>query len=238
MRNILVGIWLVIDTILFYPLLVFCRVFNAHKIAFRYIQFYSRSTCFVAGAKVKTYNIERINEGKNCLVVSNHESYFDLWAVYSKVNHRVIYVAKKELGKIPIIGGWMRYSRIIFLDRDNPRQAVKDMNEAAKMLSEFPVGIFPAGTRSLEELEFKAGSFKIAKKAKAPIVPVTLVNTSSVFENRKSFKKQTVIVYVHEAIPYETYKDTDLITLASEITKLVYNKRNELAKEHNITIYD
>lgn len=238
MRNILVGIWIVIDTVLFWPLLVFCRTFNAHKIAFRYIQFYSRSTCFVAGAKIKTYNMERINEGENSLIVSNHESYFDLWAVYSKVNHRIIYVAKKELAKLPILGGWMRYSRIIFLDRENPRQAIKDLNGAAEMLKEFPVGIFPAGTRSIEELEFKAGSFKIAKKAKAPIVPMSLVNTSSVFENRKSFKKQTVIVYVHEVIPYEVYKDMDLITLAADVSKLVYDKRNELAKEHGITLYD
>lgn len=234
MRNIFVNIWLFIITVSFFPLLIFCKITHNFKVFTWYVKIFSRSTCFVAGADVKLYNNEILRKEEPYLLVANHESFFDLWTIYGNVPKRVIFVAKKELAKIPIIGGWMKMNKTVFLDRDNPRQAVKDMNEAAKLLEEYAVGIMPAGTRSREELEFKAGSFKIAKKAKQAIIPVTLVNTSGVYENRTTNKKQPVIMYVHDPIEYDDYKDMDLIELAKKVEAMVYTKRNELAKEYNV----
>ena len=48
--------------------------------------------------------------------------------------------------------------------------------------------IFPEGTRSKGAPvgEFKAGSFKLATKSKAPIVPVTIDGTYKVMEGNKN----------------------------------------------------
>lgn len=234
MRNIFVNIWLVIITVSFAPLLLFCRLTNSFKVFTWYVRIYSRSTCWVAGADTKYINLDVLEHEDPYLLVSNHESFFDLWTIYGHAPKRIIFVAKKELGKVPIIGGWMRLNEGVFLDRDNPRQAIKDMNQAAKHLETVCVGIMPAGTRSRDRLEFKAGSFKIAKKAKKAIIPVTLVNTSGVYEDRKINKKQPVIMYVHDPIEYEDYKDRDLVTLAAEVEEMIYSKREELAAEYNV----
>lgn len=235
MRNIFVNIWLVMITVFFVPLLIFCKLTHNFKVFTWYVKIYSRSTCWVAGADTKLYHVEKLKMEEPYLLVANHESFFDLWTIYGNVDKRIIFVAKKELAKIPIIGGWMKMNNTIFLDRENPRQAIKDMKIAASLLEEYPVGIMPSGTRSREELEFKAGSFKIAKKAKKAIIPVTLVNTSGVYEDRTTNIKQPVIMYVHDPIKYDDYKDKDLNLLAKEISQLVYEKRNELAKEYNVT---
>ena len=67
--------------------------------------------------------------------------------------------------------------KCIPLDRQNPRDAIRVINEGVKNLKDgYSMMIFPEGTRSLDgkTLPFKKGSLKLAIKAKVPIVPVTI----------------------------------------------------------------
>ena len=107
-------------------------------------------------------------------------------------------VAKKEIGNIPIVRGWMRLLRCVFLDRDNPRKAMEAMNQAMENLKKgYSVTIFPEGTRSkgseLDLGEFKAGAFRIATKTKSPIVPVAIHGSRDIMENNGGWMKPTHI---------------------------------------------
>ncbi len=79
----------------------------------------------------------------------------------------------------------MKLLHCVFLDREDPRKAMKALNEATENLKK--VSIFPEGTRNKGKegtvQEFKSGAFRIASKAKAPVVPVAISGTRAIFED-------------------------------------------------------
>lgn len=119
--------------------------------------------------------------------MGNHQSYIDIYVAFSSLSRRLILIGKKEILKIPIIGNLGREMNVLFLDRDNPREGLKTILEAIRLIKEerFDVLIYPEGTRSKtrEMGEFHKGSFKIAQKAKAPIVPMVVSDAYKVFED-------------------------------------------------------
>ena len=80
--------------------------------------------------------------------------------------------------------GWsMSLTGYISIDRDNPAEAVKSMEEAAERMAKgVSVVIFPEGTRSETGalLPFKRGAFMLAKKSGVPIVPVAIQGTNRI----------------------------------------------------------
>lgn len=97
-------------------------------------------------------------------------------------------VAKKEIAGLPLVRGWMRLLHCVFLDREDPRKAMAALNEAIENLKKgYSIAIFPEGTRNKGEegtlQEFKGGAFRIATKAKAPVVPVAITGSRDIMEN-------------------------------------------------------
>ena len=112
------------------------------------------------------------------LWVGNHRSAFDPICSVAAMPRDLVFVAKPGVLKIPVIGSLMKKVGFIAIDRDNARNAVATIKQAAHMVAEvgLSVGIYPEGTRSKEEgmLPFHAGSFKIASIAKCPVVVASI----------------------------------------------------------------
>lgn len=127
------------------------------------------------------------------LYVSNHRGYFDILTTHVTIKQPIGYVAKAEMTNIPFLAQWMRNIGCLFLDRNDNKKALKTIIEGANMLKEGQVSlyIFPEGTRGHgnEMAPFKKGSFKMAEKAKVPIVPVGIIGSDKVFENNGAFRK-------------------------------------------------
>ena len=108
------------------------------------------------------------------------------------------YVAKKEIKKIPILRRWMNAIHCIFLDRDNIKEGLKTILLGVEELKNgYSLCIFPEGTRNKGEdtlLPFHEGSFKLAEKSGVPIVPMTLVNSSAIFEDHFPLIKKTTVI--------------------------------------------
>lgn len=142
---------------------------------------------FLAGAKVDYIGEENIPNDTAVLYVGNHRSFFDIVLTYPRVPRPTGYVAKKEIDKVPLLNVWMRNLHCLFLDRDDVKTGLKTILEAIDMIkSGISICIFPEGTRSKVEgefLPFHEGSFKIAVKSGCPIIPMTIVNSASVFED-------------------------------------------------------
>ncbi|MEG0339827.1 MAG: lysophospholipid acyltransferase family protein [Oscillospiraceae bacterium] len=139
----------------------------------------------LAGADVTVSGIENIPKDKAVIYVCNHNGYFDIPLLLAYLDKPHALVAKKEIGKLPLIRNWMRLFDCIFIDRENPRQSVAGLNTAAQLVAQGKsVGIFPEGTRAKgrEMGEFKGGGFKIASKTKAQIVPVAISGTHLLME--------------------------------------------------------
>ncbi len=158
-----------------------------------------RCITFLSGTKVITLGEENIPKDKAVLYVGNHRSFFDIILTYPKVPRPTGYIAKKEMKKVPLLSIWMRYLHCLFLDRDNIKEGMKTILTAIeKVKSGISMCIFPEGTRNKVAdtfLPFHEGSFKIAEKSGAPIIPMTIVNSAAILEDHfPKIKKATVVI--------------------------------------------
>lgn len=172
--------------------------------------------------RLKIEGAEKIPMDRLFLVVSNHANAFDpLFVILSLRKTWVSYVSKPENFKIPIIGRYMHRCLHLPIDRDNPRNALVTINEAADQISRGVVsmGIFPEGTRSKtgELGEFKNGAFKIAQKAKCPIVVASIHNSNKVA--RRPFV--TVTVRIAGVMPYEEISDIRTAEISEKVREMI-----------------
>lgn len=141
---------------------------------------------------------------ETCLFAVNHQSLLDIPVMLYAIPRTIGLVAKKELMKSPAITYWMREIKCVFIDRQNPREGIKAINEGSNHLKEgHSMLIFPEGTRSKSSnmSEFKKGSLKMAFKSGKPIVPVTLNGTYKSYEgNNNKLQKSKVKVNFHKPI--------------------------------------
>jgi len=173
---------------------------------------------------VKVEGREYIRKNTSYVVISNHQSVYDIFLIYGWIGIDIKWVMKKELGKLPGIGYGSRKVGHIFLDRSNSRVAVESLNEAKrKLVNGTSVVMFPEGTRSDSGTPgvFKRGAFKLAIDLGLPILPLTLVGTKDILPNR-SFNLMPGIVkmIIHEPMDIKMYGEDniqDLMHKAKEI---------------------
>ena len=144
------------------------------------------------------------------LLVCNHRSNFDpilTWWIYDKP--RFIFITKEANLRIPIFGRFVHRVRFLAIDREDPRKAMATIRRAAELMEEdgVCVGVYPEGTRSKsgELLPFHAGVFKIAQKANAPVVVMTIRGVENVHKNAP-WRPTDVYLDVLEVIPADTVK--------------------------------
>lgn len=128
---------------------------------------------------------EKVDLDETYLVVSNHLGIADIPSVIRAFPKPIAFVSKKELSNIFVFSSWMRNTGSIFMDRENVRASLSELNAGIENLKNgISMCIFPEGTRSVtkEVNEFKKGSFKLALKSGVKILPTVLVGTRSTYE--------------------------------------------------------
>ena len=204
----------------------------------RMVQAIFKFILWITGAKVTVIGEENVPKDQAVLYVANHRSYFDILLTYSRCPIRTGYVAKKEMEHYPLLSNWMRNLYCLFLDREDIKQGLKTILQAADYVkSGISVCIFPEGTRNknadeTEMLPFHDGSFKIAEKGKVPIVPMTLVNTAAIFEDHlPKIKKANVIIDFGKPIYIDQLDKEDRKSLGTYVGGIIQKRYSELKKE-------
>ena len=108
------------------------------------------------------------------VVVSNHESYADIFLV-SQFPWEMKWLSKDTIFRIPVMGWMMRMANDVPVTRGKRESAVAALVECRDRLARrVSVMIFPEGTRSPtdELLPFKDGAFHLAIDAQVPILPI------------------------------------------------------------------
>ena len=151
------------------------------------------------------------------MFVANHVSYMDTPIVLGHIpNFR--FLAKKSLFSVPFLGYHLKRAGHLAVPRENPRQALKTMAEAGRVIRErgISVLIFPEGGRSLDGLKpFKEGAAYIALNAGVPVVPVALEGTLEVLPMHSlNVRPGRVVMRIGDPIPTEnlTLKDRGKLT--------------------------
>jgi 1-acyl-sn-glycerol-3-phosphate acyltransferase len=156
-----------------------------YKIAIPFL----RVAFFLGGIRVSVRGFENFPQDKNVIVVSNHQSLFDIVLILAYMPKHVCFFAKKELKNVPILNRGIEKMGHEYVDRQQTSKALQQLQiMAGKLKNNFNVLLFAEGTRSEtgEILPFKRGAFYLAANTKKDIVPCYLHGTNSIL--RKSSK--------------------------------------------------
>ena len=146
--------------------------------------------------------------GSGFMMYANHQGLFDVVAIASTCPTPLGAVLKKELQGIPFIQQVIDCTKSFPMDRDDVRQSltvIQNVTEEVKNGRNYI--IFPEGTRSKngnQMGEFHGGSFRCAIKAKCPIIPVVLIDSFKVLDQKGSAPLQVQLHYL-KPIPYEEF---------------------------------
>ncbi len=198
--------------------------FTIHKIARLWAHIY---LC-VAGVQVSVSGTQRLTSPPY-IFMSNHQSALDIHVLLAHLPFSFKVIAKRSLFLIPFLGWAIKRAGYVSLDRENPRKALKAMDEAAhKIQNGTNILVFPEGTRSVDGklLPFKKGAFSLALKAGVPIVPVGICGTSALQPEgyQVPVKGGTVSIQLGEPIAIQgrgvSYKDDVAHTVRARIEEL------------------
>jgi 1-acyl-sn-glycerol-3-phosphate acyltransferase len=165
---------------------IFATLVNPHFASRVFGVTWARWLAHLTPMFVTVSGAENTEGRRSYVVVSNHQSMYDIFVLYGWLDLDMKWVMKKELRKLPGIGIGCEKAGHIFIDRKNPKSARKALEDALKRLGD-GIGIlfFPEGTRSTSGhlLPFKKGAFRAAIEQQLPILPVTIVGTRDILPN-------------------------------------------------------
>lgn len=175
-------------------------------------------------------NRDKIEKGQSYIVISNHQSFYDIPAIITKIGIQLRWIIKKELLKIPFFGYALYASRNIFVDRSNRKTSIKNIQNGMKRL---PHGVsvifFAEGTRSHDGKirQFKKGAFAVALEKHLPILPVT-VNGSRKIMSKGSliFNPGSIEVVVGDPIETHGYSMENIAELMGKTRDTIISNYN------------
>jgi 1-acyl-sn-glycerol-3-phosphate acyltransferase len=144
------------------------------------LAWWSQALVEKAAIRLTVFGAERAQSGSAFVVMSNHQSHYDIPVLYQSLGLRLRMVAKAELFRIPIWAQAMRAAGFVELDRGARDRAIKSLERAKQALAAgTSIWIAPEGTRSRDGTlgPFKLGGFHLAVGAGARILPVSIAGT-------------------------------------------------------------
>ncbi|MDP9034074.1 MAG: 1-acyl-sn-glycerol-3-phosphate acyltransferase [Myxococcota bacterium] len=173
---------------------------------------WSRAVVENAHLRLQVVGRDNMKPGETYLVMSNHQSLYDIPVLFHVVGPNIRMITKEELFRVPIFGGAMAAAGFISIDRSNRNTAIRSLERARALLaSGTHVWIAPEGTRSRtgELLPFKKGAFYLALESGLPILPVTLRGTRDALPARgvRSSGGAEVRVIIHPVVDPRRYAE-------------------------------
>jgi 1-acyl-sn-glycerol-3-phosphate acyltransferase len=158
------------------------------KMGHYYAKVWGKIALLANRVKVRVEGMEHLNGKGPYLFMSNHQGFYDIFALLGHLPYQFKWLAKKELFSVPFLGWTMAAVGYISIDRGGTRNTVEAMNEAAQKIRDgMSVVIFPEGSRSPDGSiqPFKKGGFTLAIKSKVPIVPIAISGSRDIMPKDK-----------------------------------------------------
>jgi 1-acyl-sn-glycerol-3-phosphate acyltransferase len=200
-----ISLWAIVATLLLaVPIISAALLSSTGNLAFTLSKIWAWTMLRVTRVKVVIRGHEKIVPGQSYIIISNHQSEYDILALVTTLKIQFRWIIKKELRKVPLFGYALELSRNIFIDRSHPDQAMKSIQEG---LDRLPPGVgvmfFAEGTRSADGSiqPFKKGGFVMALEKGVPILPVTVNGSRKILPKRSLvFRPGTIEVVVSDPI--------------------------------------
>lgn len=149
---------------------------GADRIPSAIMRWWGRGFIRIGGWKVHVEGLSHLPAG-GAILASNHQSLVDIPLFVAALPREVRFLAKRELGRIPVFGYAMARAGNLFIDREDPRDAVHLVRKATESMDRGQIiVVFPEGTRSRDGTigDFKPGAFYLARKTGVPLLPVLI----------------------------------------------------------------
>ena len=175
---------------------------------------------------VDCHGLENLPREDGFVMFPNHQGLFDSLLFFETLGRPFSIIMKKEMENVFLVKQVRQIVGAKLMDRSDLRQSMTVIREVTKEVKEGRnYIIFAEGTRSRngnELLEFKGGAFKSAMNAKAPIVPVALVDSFKAFDTH-SIEKLTVQIHYLPPLYYEDYKGMKSTEIAAVVEERIRN---------------
>ena len=220
------GSFLGIFLLAFLLVLVMCVLVDLEKEEKEDNPFYRGVLYLIADAahtvlqvRVHAEGVEKIPNHGRVLLVCNHLNNADPVIIFHQVKkkQKLAFIAKREAGKMFVVGKFMHKILCQRINRENDREALKTILKCIEIIKEdkASIAVFPeGGIRGGNVLHpFRHGVFKIALRTKVPVVVCTLWGTQDVFHNGLRLKPTDVAFHVLDVIQPETYANMTAVEL-------------------------
>jgi 1-acyl-sn-glycerol-3-phosphate acyltransferase len=173
----------------------------------------ARTGVRLAGVRVETVGLHRIDPSRTYIFMSNHVSNIDPPIMMPLIPRRTSVMARNELFNYPLLGKAMKLGSLVPVDRKNREAGIAAVRAASEVIrSGINMTIYVEGGRSLDGrlLPFKKGPFYLATECSVPVVPVTIVGTHHIMpKGRFAIKPGKVTVIFHPAIEPKDFGDRE-----------------------------
>jgi len=172
--------------------------------------------------RVHTKGLENTPKEGRFMLVCNHLNDFDpVVLIHHFHRSQLAFISKRENGSLFVVGTLMHKIMCQPINRENDREALKTILNCIRLIKEdkVSIGVFPEGYTSRDHKfhHFRPGVFKIAQKAKVPIVVCTITNTFRVMGNLKKLKPTDIELHLLTVIPPEELEGVTTVDIANRI---------------------
>ncbi len=174
------------------------------------------------GVKVHTRGLDQqIPKGRFLLVCNHLHDVDPAFLLRAFPKSQLAFIAKREVADMFIVGPVLKKLQGQFVNRENDREALKTILKCIQIIKEdrASVAVFPEGYVSLDRKlhPFRPGVFKIAQKAKVPIVVCTLQDTHKVLGKVLKLQKAEVHLHLVGIIGAEELEGVTTVDIAQRV---------------------
>ena len=189
-------------------------------------------TLRVSRVSVKVGGLSKLDCQRGYIIMPNNLIMFDHWVLLSVLPFQFRFAAKASLFDIPFLGWHLRRAGNVPVDRSQPRKTLKVFRNVGKKIQEkCSLVIYPEGERTFGDKvkPFKRGAFLLARHARAPIVPVTLIGSHRrLARGSIVIRPGTVEIVIHDALEFREYNDLKLEEVATRVHKVVVSRYRQV----------
>lgn len=192
---------------------------------------WARFVCGITPMFLRVSGRENIDKTQSYVVVANHQSVYDMLAIFGHLKMNLRWVMKKELRKVPFLGYSSYRVGNVFVDRSNTDAAIQSIERAKRTIKDgVSIMFFVEGTRSMTGKlgKIKKGAFIMAMEMELPILPVTLVGTNKILPptTLNLFPGRADMV-IHEPVDITGYTRDNIDELIEKVKTAISLPLNE-----------
>lgn len=185
---------IILATILFALIAILTSCTGSAEKTQKIARLWGKTIIRLLGINVNVSGLENIDPSKSYLIISNHQSYFDIFILLACLKLNFKFIAKASLFKIPFLGWSMKRLGYIPINRKNLKSAIKTVRNVKSTLKtdkDWSILIFPEGTRAKDGKlsSFKKGGLNKLILGSGYILPVAISGTYNIL------KKGSFMIY-------------------------------------------